>query len=250
LRLLKSIIGRTDAAPAVVHQRAPVLRIIVSVAAALIGVFALYVMYELGRYNAGYDRQAVAQQRTELQVQIEHLEKSNREMRTQLAELDTIRLGHSREQAEIARAMGELQGQVARQSQELAFYRGVVAQNAASIGVKIEQLHISPGARPATFIMHLSLVRSGRADTDINGTVHVNLDGASAEGPKSLELATLTGGKVKELRYDFRYLQNLDQELSVPLALKPEQLLIEVQSSHHDVAPLSQSFPWTVETSP
>ena len=250
MRRLRSIIGRTDAAPAVVHQRAPVLRIIVSVAAALIGVFALYVMYELGRYDAGYDRQAVAQQRTELQVQIEQLEKSNRQMRTQLAELDTIRLGHSREQTEIARAMGELQAQVARQSQELAFYRGVLAQNAAIIGVKIEQLHISAGPRPATFIMHLSLVRSGRADTDVTGTVHVNLDGASAEGPKSLELATLTGGKVKELRYEFRYLQNLDQELSVPLALKPEQLVIELQSSHHDVAPLSQSFPWAVESSP
>ena len=233
-----------------VHQRAPVLRIVMSVAAALIGLFALYVMYELGRYDAGYDRQAVAQQRTELQVQIERLEKSDRQMRTQLAELDTIRLGRAREQAEVARAMGELQGQVARQSQELAFYRGVVAQSAASIGVKIEQLHISPGPRPATFIMHLSLVRSGRADTDVNGAIHVNLDGSSAEGPKSLELATLTGGKVRELRYDFRYLQNFEQELSVPLALKPEQLIVEVQSSHHDVAPLSQTFLWTVESSP
>ena len=71
-------------------------------------------MYELGRYNAGYDRQAVAQQRTELEVKIEHLEKANREMRTQLAELDTIRVGRAHEQAEVARAMGELQAQVAR----------------------------------------------------------------------------------------------------------------------------------------
>ena len=138
-------------APLVVRAHAPALR---NGAAGrrrvLIGLFALYVVYELGRYNAGYDRQAVAQQRTELEVQIEHLEKDNRELRTKVAELDTIRVGRAREQAEVARAIGDLQAQVARQSQELAFYRGVVAQGAASIGLKIEQLRITARPKPGT----------------------------------------------------------------------------------------------------
>ena len=90
----------------------------------------------------------MAQQRTELEVKIEHLEKDNREMRTQLAELDTFRVGRLHEQQEVSRAMGELQAQVAQQSQELNFYRGVVAQGAVSIGVKIEQLRITAGSPP------------------------------------------------------------------------------------------------------
>jgi hypothetical protein len=146
--------------------------------------------------------------------------------------------------------MGELQAQVARQSQELAFYRGVVAQNANALGVKIEQLRITAGTRPATFIVHMSLVRSGRADSAAAGVVHLSLDGSTDGSARSLDLATLTGGRTRELRYDFRYLQNFDQELSVPLAFKPEQLVVEVQSSRHDVAPLSQTFLWTVEASP
>jgi len=74
-----------DGAPLVVRQSAPALRTALLVAALLVGVFALYVVYELGRYNAGYDRQAAAQQRTVLEVRIEHLEKDNRELRTRLA---------------------------------------------------------------------------------------------------------------------------------------------------------------------
>jgi hypothetical protein len=244
------MIGKTDAVPSVVHLRAPVLRTALSVAAGLVLVFALYVMYELGRYNAGYDRQVVAQQRSELQVQIDKLEKSNREMRTKLAEADTVQMGRSQEQATLARTVGDLQAQVAHQSQELAFYRGVVAQNAAAIGVKIEQLHVTPGPRANTFVVHLSLVRSGRADTDATGAVQMNLDGTSPDGAKSLELATLTGGKVRELRYSFKYLQNIEQEIAVPALLKPEQLAVEVQSSHHDVAPISQTFLWSVESTP
>jgi hypothetical protein len=239
-----------DGAPLVVRQRAPVLRTALLIAALLLGVFTLYVVYELGRYNAGYDRQAAAQQRTVLEVHIEHLEKDNRELRTRLAELDTIRAGRAHEQAEVARAMGELQAQVARQSQELAFYRGVVAQNANTPGVKIEQLRITAGQRPATFTVHLSLVRSGRPDSTVSGTLHLSLDGTYDGTPRSLDLAALSAGQMRELRYNFRYLQNFDQELSLPLAFKPEQLVVEVQSSHHEVAPLSQTFLWTVEASP
>jgi hypothetical protein len=239
-----------DGAPLVVRQRAPALRTALLVAAILVGIFALYVVYELGRYDAGYDRQAAALQRTALEVRIEHLEKDNRELRTRLAEADTIRAGRAREQAEVARTMGELQAQVDRQSQELAFYRGVVAQNANTLGVKIEQLRITAGKRPATFTVHMSLVRSGRADSAASGTVHLSLDGSYDGSARSLDLPALSGGQVRELRYNFRYLQSFDQDLSVPLAFKPEQLVVEVLSSRHDVAPLSQTFLWTVEASP
>ena len=243
------MIGK-DGAPLVVRQRAPALRHALRIAVGLVCLFALYVVYEFGRYDAGYDRQAAAQQRTVLEVRIEHLQKDNRELRTRLAEADTIRAGRAREEGELARAMGELQAQVARQSQELAFYRGVVAQNATALGVKIEQLRITAGARPATYIVHMSLVRSGRAENTTSGSVHLSLEGTYDGNPSSRDLAALSGGKARELRYDFRYLQNFDQEIAVPLAFKPEQLVVEVQSSRHDVPPLSQTFLWTVEASP
>jgi len=81
-------------------------------------------------------------------------------------------------------------------------------------------------------------------------SVHLSLDGTYDGKTRSLDLATLTGGQIRELRYNFRYLQNFDQDLSLPLAFKPEQLVVEVQSSRHDVAPLSQTFLWNVEASP
>ena len=111
------------------------------------------------------------QQRTEQEVAIEHLEKTNHELRTKLAELDTIRVGRAREQAEVARTIGDLQAQVARESQELAFYRGVVTQGAAEIGVKIGQMRLSAGRKPGQFIVHMALVRSGRPDSVVTGTL-------------------------------------------------------------------------------
>jgi len=244
------MLGKSEGAALVVRRRAPLLRSALGVATALLGAFALYVAYEFGRYDAGYDRQAVAQQRTELEVQIERLTKENREMRTKFAELDTIRLGRPNEQAEMARQLGDLQARLERQAQELAFYRGVVAQGANALGIRIEQLHIVPGVQPASFAVHLALVRAGKPDAEALGTLQLSVEGTVDGDPKTLDLAALTGGKLHELRYQFRYLENIEQVLTLPATFKPERLAVQVQSSRSGVTPLSQTFIWTVETGP
>src|SRR3982074_2757249 len=134
------MLGKHGGPPVVVRRPTSWLHRTLLIAGVLIGVFALYVVYELGRYNAGYDRQAVAQQRTELEVQIEHLERANRELRTRLRALSHIRLG-------------------------------AAAQGATSVGVKIEQLRITAGQQPASYVVHMSLVRSGRAETPATGSM-------------------------------------------------------------------------------
>jgi hypothetical protein len=238
----------TEAKPRVViRTHAPVRRFLLLGVLPLIGLFALYVVYELGRYDAGYDRLAVAQARTELQVQIERLEKSNRELRTHLAELDMIRIGRAREQAEVSRTIVDLQAQVAHQTQELAFYRGIVAEGTPAVGAKIQQVHISRGPRTGQFVLHLALVRSVRPDNLAAGLIGVSVEGEAAGATTTVDLTTLTAGKVRELPYSFRYFQNFDQEVALPAGLKPDHVSIELRSSHKDVAPVTQTFPWSVD---
>ena len=234
----------------VIRAHSPARRFTIIGVIGLIAAFAMYIVYELGRFNAGYDRLEVAQQRTELEVEIERLGKSNRELRTQLAELDTIRIGRAREQAEVTRTIGDLQAQVARQTQELAFYRGIVAQGAAAVGVKVQQLHIGPGARAQHFMVHISLVRSVRPDSVAVGSIALSVDGSTADGKSTtLDLPALTPTRLKELPFNFRYFENLDQDVALPAGFTPEKMAGEVRSNKKDVAPASQSFPWTVDAS-
>jgi hypothetical protein len=234
----------------VIRTHSPSRRLIIIGVILLIAAFALYIVYELGRFNAGYDRLEVAQQRTELEVEIERLGKTNRELRTQLAELDTIRIGRAREQAEVTRTIGDLQAQVARQTQELAFYRGIVAQGATAVGVKVQQVHIALGAKPQHFMMHIALVRSVRPDSVAIGSIALSVDGTTADDkPLTLDLPAITPTKLKELPFNFRYFENLDQDVSLPAGFKPEKLAVEVRSNKKDVAPASQSFPWALDAS-
>jgi Family of unknown function (DUF6776) len=232
----------------VVRQHAPIRRIMLFAAVAILGLFALYVIYELGRYDAGYDRLAVAQERTEKDVAIERLEKTNHELRTKLAELEMLRIGRAREQAEVARQIGDLEAQVARASQELAFYRGVVTQGAAELGVKIGQVRISSARKTGQFTVHVALVRSGRADNVVTGTLVLIVDGGTGGSSDTpLDFSTLTAGRQSELPFNFRFYQNFDQVIVLPTGFKPEHLAIEVHSSRKDIAPLVQSFLWNPE---
>ena len=58
----------------------------------------------------------------------------------------------------------------------------------------------------------------------------------------------LTAGKVHELAYSFRYFENFDQEVALPAGLKPDHVSIEVRSSRKEIAPVTQTFPWSVDT--
>ena len=233
----------------VVRPHAPARRVLTVTALTFLAAFALYVVYELGRYDAGYDRLAVSQERAEHEVNLDRLEKENRELRTRLAELDTIRVGRAQEQAEVSKAIGELQAQVARQKQELAFYQGIVQQSAVSPGVKVQQLRIGPGSKPGRFVVRLNLMRSQRPEGVVAGSLALTAEGARDNQPGSLDTAALTGGKLKELPFNFRYFRNFEQEIAIPSGFVPERLTVEVRSNKKGVSPVSQTFTWSVDAS-
>jgi hypothetical protein len=232
----------------VIRVYAPWRRVALGIAFAVLAALVLYVAYEWGRYDAGYDRMAVAQQRVEREVTVERLGKSNRQLRTRLAELDTVRVGRAREQAEVARTIGDMQAQIARQAQELAFYRGIVEQNSTpALGVKIQQPRISAASVASRFRVRFALVRSGRPDDVVDGSIRLSVDGESGGSPVTLAMSQLTPDRQRELPVTFRYFENVDQEIELPSGFRAERLTVEVRSSRKGVSPLTQTFLWSVD---
>lgn len=238
--------GRARMAAPAPHKTGPSAnRIVLGVVLAFFGFILLYVVYAFGQYNGSYDRLTVSERYAELEVQIEKLQADNRQLRTQLAELDTIKVGHEREKAEVARTIGDLQAQVARESQQLAFYRGVVAKAPNELGVRLGDVRVTKSSRPGVYIVHIALLRQGRPDNLVNGTVTLHVD---SDGGKVADLSDLTGGRLKEVPFNFQYYKNIDQQITLPEDFKPLHLGVDVLSRERDVAPLAQTYLWSVVT--
>jgi hypothetical protein len=237
----------------VVRRRAPVRGLLIALGVTVLATVGLYIIYELGRFDAGYDRLAVSQQRIELEVKLQKLEDANRQLRTQLAELDTVKIGRDQERRELARTIGDLQAQVVRQTQDLAFYRGIVAQQvdpkgAAEGGVYVQQLRIRALPEPLHFAVHFALLQ-GHGESNVSGTVVMRVEGSADGQPSTLDVPAGTSGKDADRPFAFRYFQELDQDLTLPTGFRPERLDVEVHTNRKGVEPLAQSFPWRVEPS-
>lgn len=247
----------------VVRRAAPLKRVLIGAAAALVGVVALYLAFERGRLDGGYDRIAAAQERSELMARLAKLESANAALNSRVAELDTLGIGRTQERAELARSIGELQAQVARQTQEIEFYRSVLSEGAAgrAEGLELRQVRITPGATAGHFEVHLTLLERTRPEADTKGTLEISVQGSSAGKPATLDQAALTDGKTHAQAFSFRYFQTLDEEITIPQGFTPAQLTVEAQPRGRTAAtsvaaarrsdasgPLVQSFPWRVDS--
>ena len=239
----------TDApAKLVIRRHNPRRSALLWAAGALVGGALLLASYDRGRHDAGYDREAAARQRSALQAQAAQLEQSNQTLRTRVAELETRGLGQVQERADLARTIGELQAQVARQSQELEFFRGVVTPGEATIAVRIQQVRITAGTGAGHFRLRLTLVQTAHAEHAVSGALALKVDGRLAGQVDSLDLPALTGGRESEEKFSFRYFQTLDDEIELPANYRPERLSAEITAGDK-APPLTQSFPWRLDAS-
>ncbi|MDE2450792.1 MAG: hypothetical protein KGO22_17590 [Gammaproteobacteria bacterium] len=247
-----SLFSRESQPGLVVRQHAPVRRMILTATLALIVLVGLYAAFEFGRYYAGYSVVSVMQERARLNGSITELKNSNQTLKSHIISLETATAGHAREDQVVSRTIGELQAQVARQTEELAFYRAVVAEGAPAIGVRVGTVRLAAAKPPGNFLVHVSLVRAGKTDGMTTGTVSLAVDGQDQAGrPATLDAQALAAaGTDPDVTYDFRYYQDVDQTVTLPAGFRPEHVTVQVSSNRKDVAPLTQTFPWSAVAVP
>jgi len=231
----------------VVTTYAPTRRIVTIVVLVLLVAGGVYGMFEFGRYRAQYDIVAMVKERAEYRGQIEAQEAVISELRAKVAQLESSTVGQTREREEVQRTIGDLQAQVARANQELAFFRGIVTQNANSAEVKIQQARMVATAAANKFRIRVTLVQPMKPDTVVSGVVVLSVDGEIDGKPGRADFATLSGGKRREIPFTFRYLENIEEEITMPPGMRPEQLLVEVRSNKRGSAPVQQSYVWSVD---
>ena len=231
----------------VVTTYAPTRRWVTIVVLVLLIAGGIYGMFEFGRYRAGFDAPNAWKERHALESQIEARDATIQDLRAKVAQLESSTVGQTREREEVQRTIGDLQAQVARANQELAFFRGIVTQNANSSEVKIQQARMVATAAANKFRIRVTLVQPMKPDTVVSGVVVLSVDGEVDGKPGRADFATLSGGKRREIPFTFRYLENIEEEITMPPGMKPEQLLVEVRSSRRGSAPVQQSYVWSVD---
>jgi hypothetical protein len=230
----------------VVRYHAPWRRRVIWALSVVGAVLFVYLTYEWGRYDGGYSVLAMSQERRDYEAKIGTLDRELTTLRAKIANAETARDVEHKSYADVERGLGELQTQVQRQNEELAFYRGIVAPEDGVGGLRVQRLQVLTGGAEGHYVLRVVLMQSMRQENTISGGVKIELVGTRAKQPARLNLSDL-GVEVRdsgEWPFSFRYFQNLETEIAVPADFEPVSVEVAVRSSRQ--SPFQQSFPWQV----
>lgn len=220
------------------------LFVVVSVLGVLV---LLYVMYEWGRFEGGFSKVAEVQQRRELNARIESLQDDNEKLRADVAAAELARNVDRKAYADVEKNLADLQAQVLKHREELTFYRGIVSPEDGIGGLRVQRFQVLPGSADSHYVLRLVLVQSMRQDAVANGSVSIQIEGMRDSKPAQLSLSDVghTARADGLIPFQFRYFQNLEQDIEVPAGFEPRAVTIEVRSSK--LAPVRESYPWKVQ---
>jgi hypothetical protein len=211
--------------------------------ASLIGA-ALYLAFELGRYQAGFSLLEQRRERAALRERLGAEQAAAEELRRQLAIAETAARIDRETYSEVKKNLGDLQTQIQTQEEELAFYRGIVSPQDGVAGLRIQNVEALASDGEGRYLLRLVLAQAIVHTRRVAGRVKVALEGVKDGQPITFDAAELAGNASDDLAYEFRYFQGLETELSLPAGFEPDQIVIDVWPNDSRAERIHEVFEW------
>ena len=232
----------------VVRAHTPKRRAVLLTLGALAVLGVLYAAFEFGRYDAGFRVVDSVRGALSASARIRGLEAENEKQRSQLEAADVARRVDREGYKQVERSLGDMQSQIARLNQDLSFYRGLVQPDSIT-HVKVQQMQIVPEAAAGQFRLKFVLMQTGKPDNVVAGNAAISVDGLLQGKPSTLSFAQLTPNRRASLTYSFRYFQDYDEPLQLPLGFEPTRVGVEIHSGRDKDTSHSfrQAFVWKAQ---
>ena len=206
------------------------VRIFIFLSATII-ILAGWILFEYGRFNAGFDSIEAYKERGELLDTQKELEDQVENLREQKAVLERASQIKKKAYAELDINLKILQAELLELKGELAFYRGIVSPSNASAGLRLQRFKIESTGQPRGYRSKVVLTQVLKNHRLARGSVHLSMEGLLNGQLMVLSLKELTEKRIKEIKYRFKYFQNLEEDLILPEGFHPLRAMIKVVPS-------------------
>ena len=218
---------------------------------ALVGAVLLVLLcsafaYHRGQVSAGVDAAALVLERREASTRAARLEEENARLNAKVAELEMARQLDREAYGQVAKALGDLQSQLSRQGDDLAFYRSIVSPADGVQGLRIHRFEVQPGSTAGEYLLKLTLIQAMRHESVAAGLAQLVIHGMQGDRPARHTVGELLGRPQAQLPFSFRYFQTIEQAVALPEGFQAFEVEVQVRSGKLR-SPMQQSFPWKVD---
>lgn len=215
-------------------------RVLVGVVVALAALLA-FGLFQLGYRSGEASSVSSDQRRQSLRAEVVRLSAENEQLRAEVAKvrtsLDVDREAHLLLQESLATS----EGRVAELSEELEFYRRILAPQEGQTGLRVQTFVVMAGELENSYRLRLLLVQNPQRSGRAQGTVQVLLHGMLNGAETSLRLDQLAA---EPQAYEFLYFQDVDVEVILPEGFAPDLAEIELRGGPRNALVVATSFPW------
>jgi hypothetical protein len=216
------------------------------IALVLLLIAGVYLAYEFGRIQAGYNVVDVGQERQAYEDHIAMLGQEIAALKEQVAMVETHRDIDREAYKEVEESLVALQAEIQEQKDAVAFYRGIVSPEDGAAGLKVQDLQLSRGVAERVYNVRLVLVQSLQHDRKVSGNVNLSVDGEQNGVAATYAYPELLPDDASaEWPFSFRYFQDFERDIVLPDGFTPERIRIEVQSRTRSIDSIEKSFAWT-----
>ena len=209
-------------------------------------------LYDIGKLHGVTELEAVRIKNQLLEKHNDKLAADAAELREQVAILERS-AQIDRQAAETVRAqLGTLEDRLQAAREEVEFYRGIVSPGDVKPGLRIHRFTLEPGSAPGEYHYDLVLTQLKRNDKVISGVVDWRIAGAMPEYQTEIGLERVTEPAVKELKFRFRYFQELAGTIRLPEGFTAKQVILTIRvtgKGKGKMDPVVQSFDWVATLS-
>jgi hypothetical protein len=210
----------------------------------LVGGWLLYGAFEYGRSVAGYSILSSSTQRQALASRVEELTREVESLQRRVAASTVTREVDREAQSETQSMIGELQAELARQQQDLEFYRGLVEEKFGSGSLKIQELSIKDDGE-GRYTVAVTLVQTAVRDATASGSLTLAVSGSRGGSLTELKLQDVSVDGRDRVEFKVRYFTTVEVPLKLPAGFKPAAVQLEYRSNRSGPEPVRQSFPWS-----
>ena len=211
----------------------------------LLALVVAYLVFEYGRISAGYDTVDAANQRAELNGEIEQRDQRIAELEQEVALLETHREIDREAYKEVEGGLLSLQAKIQEQQDAIAFYRGIVSPADGKPGLRVQDFRLTRGNEERQFSLRLVLVQAMKHDRKVSGDVAMTIEGVEDGEATSYALTELLPPDAeKAWPFSFRYFQDFDRQIVLPDGFTPERVRVEVRSRTRSISSIEESFAW------
>jgi hypothetical protein len=230
----------------VIRTRQNMPRHVLAGAALLAGAAIAWGAFEFGQQRAGHNRFAAMQRESNLRAQLEESQRVKNDLEQRVALLETDSKVKAEAYKQVESQLGEMQALIQTQSEDIAFYRGIVGDQ--TVGLRVQDFGLFPGAAPGDFSVRLVLAQALRNGRRVSGSVELAVTGERDGHSTVMQLGELVVDGPGRLPFSFRYFQNLEAELHLPSDFAPQSVTVRVRPKGKGVAPVEASFDWELRS--